>query len=190
LQLKGGEWPTDVEWSLNGEDQTGESAILLSLDPDETQRFVMGRTGPAVSGWLEIHAESGSDLRSLATAFFYNFSSGGQLKDSCGVAPAIPELAVRFPVERSASTSTGVAVRKAQNPIQFRLYDESRVMVEEFSDQFEGAKFIDELFSNVPDDFIGSVELVSTQPFYVTVLRMDMTPDGFQLTSIPATPVP
>jgi hypothetical protein len=190
IQLNGGDWPPDVEWSLDGEDRTGESSIPFSLDQNETKRFVLGREGPAVAGWLEIHAESGSDLRYLATAYFYNFSSGGQLKASCGVAPATPELEVRFPAERSGSTNTGVAIRKTQSPIQFRLYDDSGVMVEEFSDQFEGAKFVDELFSDVPDDFIGSVELVASRPFYVTILRQDMTPDGFQLTSIPATPVP
>ena len=53
--------------------------------------------------------------------------------------------------------------------------------------------FFDQIFDVVPPEFIGSVRAESSRPFYATVLRQELIPGSplrFQLTSVPATPLP
>lgn len=46
--------------------------------------------------------------------------------------------------------------------------------------------FFAELFDGVSQEFIGSIVAESEEDFYLMVLRLELTEDGFQLTSVPA----
>ena len=109
--------------------------------------------------------------------------------------------AARFPVERSEFVNTGLVVRQqvnqlgsiGQGNIRFTLYDQVGKQLRTLTPSLGGAKFFDEIFDSIPQDFIGSVEVESEGPFYLTVLRQELIPGDtlrFQLTSVPATPVP
>ncbi len=190
-ELDGGAWPSTREWILDGAVRTGQSGFDIDLSPNQTQQFVLSRTGNAVSGWLEIRPQPGSDAAALATAFFYNFLIDSQLEDSTGVAPARTTPAVRFPVSRAARLNTGLAIRRAGAPVTFSLYDEAGTQLQELTTPFDGAVFFNELFFGVSDEFIGSVEVFCPQGFFIVVLRQELLPEGaFQLTAIPALVVP
>ncbi len=186
-ELDGGEWPTERSWMLDGADRTGQAGFDILLDPHQTRQFIISRRGDPVAGWLEISPLPGSDAANLATAFFYNFSVEGELEDSTGVAPARIATAVRFPVNRTNQLNTGMAVRRAASPVTFRLYDGDGTQLQQLTAPFEGAVFFDQLFFGVPEQFIGSVEVISPQGFFIVVLRQELLGQGaFQLTSIPA----
>ncbi len=186
-ELDGGAWPPARNWILDGTDRTGQSGFDILLEPNQTRQFVLSRMGDAVSGWLEILPQPGSDAAALATAFFYNFSIGDQLEDSTGVAPARTTTAVRFPVSRATRLNTGLAVRRAGSPVTFTLYDQQGTPLQELTAPFDGAIFFNELFFGVGAQFIGSVEVVCPRGFFIVVLRQELLGGGaFQLTSIPA----
>lgn len=197
-QLDAGEWPADQSWTLDGTERTGESAFEIRLAPQETRKFVLGSTASARSGWLEIRGILDSTTAEIATGFFYNFISDNTLSASSGVAPATGGIAFRFPVERTSQINTGIAIRDTQTPINFYLYDHEGNLVQSFTLSFSGARFVDQLFddffSTLPlPEFVGSVQVESQLPFYLTVLRQELIPGAtlqFQLTSIPATAVP
>ncbi len=132
-------------------------------------------------------------MKNLSTAFFYNFISGGELSASAGVTPSPSQLAFRFPVEKTAGLGTGVAIRRSGD-IKLSLYDDAGNLVETAEMAFEGAAFFEEFFEAVPLNFIGSLKVESGVGFYLLVLRQEITSNPpnlrFQLTSIPATPVP
>ncbi len=187
VELDGGGWPARRNWSLDGVDRTGQSGFDIVLEPNQTRQFVLSRTGSAVSGWLEIRPQPGSDAAALATAFFYNFSIGDRLEDSTGVAPARTTTAVRFPVNRATQLNTGLAVRRAGSPLTFTLYDEEGSQLQQVTAPFDGAVFFNELFFGVDAQFVGSVEVVCRRGFFIVVLRQELLGEGaFQLTSIPA----
>ena len=191
-ELDGGAWPLDRPWSLDGGDRTGQTTFDIELAPDQTRRFTLASNGPPVSGWLEIKGGA-LTTTNLSTSFFYNFYQGEDLSDSTGVAVASRVTAVRIPVERSANLNTGFAVRRAEDPITFTLYDAAGDHFQEASFNLDGALFLDQIFANVPEDFVGAMELESSKSFYVTALRQEIIPGPqlrFQLTSVPVTPVP
>ena len=121
-QLDGGAWPMDRPWALDGEDRTGQSSFEIRLGPRQTQKFRLSGTRDAVAGWLEIK----SPVLALATSYFYNFFSSPttefgrpMFEDSTGVGAARPVTAVSFPVERSSSVNTGLAIRESQDAVSF-----------------------------------------------------------------------
>lgn len=181
--LDGETWPASREWSLNGVDYTGHAGFDIQLGPNETRRFVMGRNGPAVEGWFEIREGAASEISDLVVSFFYNFSSRGVLVDSTGVLPSPASRTFRFCVERSASVNTGMAIRRSSAPLQATLYDQFGQAVSTVGFTGDGATFFSDLFAGLPADFLGSLEVASSQPFYLTVLRLEFVPGGFQLTS-------
>ena len=193
-QLDAGAWPEDRAWTLDGGDQTGESGFALELSSRETKRFELGSSGGPFSGWLEISPNTDSRVEDLATAFFYNFAPGAELGDSTGVAPADLTTAIWFPVARRPGLNTGLAIRRTTAPVRYSLFDSGGLLLETVTrEDFQGAQFFNEVFSGVPASFTGSVKVESDRGFYLTVLRQEILPgDGlrFQLTSIPATPVP
>ena len=125
----------------------------------------------------------------MATAFFYNLVQQGRLIDSTGVTPAQPSKVFVIPVERTAAVNTGMAFRSVPERLELSLYDGSGNLIETTTASGE-AKFIDQFFTAVPEEFSGSVQAESSSNFFVTVLRLEFIDDGFQLTSIPATSVP
>ena len=188
--LDDGAWPVGRPWSLNGKDRTGQSGFFFQLAPDQTHKFTLASTGPAFSGFLAI--QGNNQTADLATSFFYNFFAGGELEDSTGVGVSAAMAAVSFPVERSARVNTGIVVRfLSQERVSFRLYDEAGTFLQTSLD-VEGAVFFDELFTGVPENFVGSIQADSPQPFHIGVLRQELIPGPelrFQLTSVPTTPI-
>lgn len=186
--LDEGLWPADRPWQLNGQDRTGAADFEVELGPFETGRFVL-EGGPApFSGSLSIRPDQGSDGSDLAPTFFYNFLRDDQLLDSTGTPPSRAVKGVAFPVERTASINTGFAIRQSSAPLTFILVDQSGASIEIVERTFNGAQFINEAFEDVPDEFVGSVIIQSRAEFSMVVLRQELTAEGFQLTSIPATP--
>ena len=205
-ELDSGAWPGDRTWALDGTDRTGRSAFEIRLGPNQTHKYSLTRPRqPVVSGWLEIKS---ARLDDLATSFFYNFFSSPMdsfgrrmFEDSTGVGAAPPVTAVRFPVERSSSVNTGLAIRQfgnvlggfGQGRISFTLYDQAGNLLGTVTDNLNGGRFFDEIFPGVAQNFLGSLKVESVKPFYLTVLRQELIPGPqlrFQLTSVPATPVP
>ncbi len=87
--------------------------------------------------------------------------------------------------------NTGLAVRGAEAPLFFTLTDLNGLFLEGAILSFDGAQFFDQIFTVVPENFVGSVEVFSSSPFFITVLRQELIPGErlrFQLTSVPATP--
>ncbi len=193
-ELDAGSWPEDRTWTLDGIDQTGNSGFDLELASRETKRVELGSSQGPFSGWLEITPNGEARAEELATAFFYNFTSGDKLADSTGVAPAALTAAVWFPVARRPGLNTGLAIRRPEAPVRYSLYDSAGIHLETVTrEDFQGAQFFNEVFSGVPASFTGSVKVESDRGFYLTVLRQEILAGAelsFQLTSIPATPVP
>ena len=191
-ELDGGNWPLDRPWSMDGQDRTGQSGFAIELAPNQTRKFVLSSNGPAVSGWLEIKGGA-LTTTSLSTSFFYNFAAAEELDDSTGVPVARRVTGVRVPVELSANLNTGIAVRRAQDPITFILLAEDGTRLQVTSFNRDGTLFLDQIFVDVPEDFVGSLELRSSRPFYATALRQEIVPGPqlrFQLTSVSLTPIP
>ncbi len=192
--LDAGAWPADRPWSLDGEERTGQSGFEILPAPNQTRKFTLSSSEPeASSGWLEIEGRR-SLTSNLATSFFYNFFIGEGLEDSTGVAVASRTRSLRFPVERSATINTGLAVRRSQELISFTLFDEAGQFLQTSILPLEGARFFDQIFAGVPQDFVGSVKTESSKPFSMTALRQELIPGEqlrFQLTSVlPATRAP
>ena len=191
--LDAGAWPTDRSWSLDGEERTGQSGFDIMLTPNQTRKFTLSsREEAASSGWLEIEGRR-SLTSNLATSFFYNFFIGEGLEDSTGAAVTNQTQSVRFPVERSANVNTGIAVRQSQELISFTLFDEEGQFLQTSILPLEGARFFDQIFAGLPQDFVGSIKIESSKPFFITVLRQELIPGEqlrFQLTSVPATRAP
>ncbi len=189
-QLDAGAWPEDRAWTLDGSDQTGESGFALELSSRDTKLSSRG----------EIVEEGRSQIFHSGVSTWANLeparerpSTAAQHK-SLGVAPAELTTAVWFPVARRPGLNTGLAIRRTTAPVRYSLFDSSGLLLETVTrDDFQGAQFFNEIFSEVPASFTGSVKVESDRGFYLTVLRQEILPGeglSFQLTSIPATPVP
>ena len=186
--LNGGNWPSNEPWSLDGQDQTGNSQFPIELDPHESRTFQIGRSEGALSGWLEITTEGAQNR--IVTSFFYKFSSAGELIDSTGVGGAAPLSRAQFPVESSGNVNTGIAIRRAIAPITFSAFDATGNLLESVTLPINRAQFINEIFQTLPDDFSGQVLADSAARFYAVLLRQELIPGDqlrFQLTSIPLT---
>ncbi len=192
VQLRQGDGEVwDTPWSLNGADRSGESELSLQLPAHGTMRLELGGDETAREGYLLISAGEGSNLADVAVSFFYNFLDGTGLVDSTASLPAEAASLYRFPVESSAGVDTGVAWAAfpglRPNSVRLRLYDGDGTLVGGEVRPFDGheAFFFSERFV-LGDDFAGLLELEADLPLAVTVLRQELTADGFQLTTIPA----
>jgi len=67
------------------------------------------------------------------------------------------------------------------------LYDSSGSQLQQKALAYSGheARFVSELFENMPDGFLGRVQIESEQNIHLEVLRLDQTGSGFQLTATP-----
>ena len=197
VYLDGGVWPAERSWQLDGVEMTGESSFEITLEPRGTKRMVLSSSsGAAVDGWLSLRAEGDSRPQDAAAAYFYNLFGDSGLSDSAGVSPSALATDFFFPVERSttlATVLTGVAIRSVVDSVTLRVRDEqgNPVADEEATVIEDGAACVSKLFPGLPPDFVGSVRVSSGLPFYVTVVRVEVTDaSGVQLTSVPATPTP
>ena len=162
----------------------------ITLQPRETQKLVLTGGADAITTGLVIRGAAGSSTSDLSVAYFYNYFEAGVLKDSTGVPGGVASTRFTFPVERSELINTGLAIRRlatqTDSPITLTLYNADGTMFDQVPASSDFAQFFDELFTDVPTDFRGSLVAESADEFYLVVLRLERTPDGFQLTSIPA----
>jgi hypothetical protein len=162
----------------------------INLGPRETRKYTLTGGSEAIATGLVIAADPGSSVTALSVAYFFNFLSQGKLLDSTGVPKGESAGRFAFPVERTDSVNTGLAIRRLPSqpdaPITLTLYGSDGAQLLETSSESNFAKFFNELFAAVPSDFVGSVVAESTEDFYLVVLRFETTGSGFQLTSVPA----
>jgi len=180
-------------WTLDGS-PGANSRFEIHLAPHASKKFVLRGADTATPGYLYLTAGEGLNTRVVTTSFFYDFLSGTQLLDSTGVPPASPSGVTAFPVEKTARVNTGLAwaaINWADDAeIRVSLYDGEGQLSGETTLPLGGqsARFFagpDGIFPTVPDGFVGKLVLHPDQVIYVTVLRLENTTPGFQLTSVP-----
>ncbi|MDA2929698.1 hypothetical protein MYX84_07095 [Acidobacteria bacterium AH-259-O06] len=182
-------------WSANGRDLTGFSSFSFTLPGKGSRKFILEGDSQLRAGYLELRGQSGFSTSDVVVSFFYNFILEGELVDSTGVLPASPDDEFVFPVEKDVKVNTGLAwvawlpsIFTSPFEIAFTLYDSEGNLVQKKSLEYQGhsALFFDEVFDNVPDSFRGMIIMQSQEWMYLTVLRLEFTSTGFQLTSVPA----
>lgn len=188
--LDGGRWPLDRAWRLDGTERTGESSFPLFLSPSATRKLILSSPSESPdSGWLSLRSEGGSRPQDGIAAFFFNLSGESGLSDSTGVGKSEFATLFRMPVEQSSTVSTGVAVRSVAARVTFILFGAGGQFIEGVRFEQDQALLLNELFPDLPADFVGQLEIFSGSPFFVTVIRVEQTEaSSLQLTSIPATP--
>ncbi len=185
--LNGARWPADRPWRIDGRDLTGETSFGIALSPGQSRRFVLSSDSEvAIAGWLTLRADGNSLPEDLATTYFFRASDGAGLTNSTGISASAFSTAFRFPVEHTETASTGVSLRSVGGrgaSIHLISFSGNRIgYAHADSDQ---VKMLGELFEELPEYLIGSVEITSDVPFYATVIRLEARGDGeVQLTSV------
>jgi hypothetical protein len=186
--------PWSAPWTLTRNAQLAtpnDSSFPIDLDPDETVKYVLGGDAAVRSGYISIDPEPGSETSDIAVSFFYNLEINQQLADSTGTPAGKPAREFVIPVEKSLAVNTGLAWASPDETFPFditlRLFDQEGTLVEERIEKFSGhlAVFFTELFESIPDDFLGQLQIIAQRDLYLTILRLEFTPTGFQLTSSP-----
>jgi hypothetical protein len=162
----------------------------IVLKPGETKKFTLQGGAATVSSGLEIYGDPGCPSSALSVAYFFNYFQNGVLQDSTGVPKGQAAKKFTFPVERSGSVDTGLAIRRRANqsnsPITLKLLDANGNELQQATPGSDFARFFSEVFAGTPSQFLGSVVAESQDDFYLVVIRLETTPTGFQLTSVPA----
>jgi len=167
------------------------TSFSFDLPPRGTSRFVLTGDDQLRAGYLYVSATTPHTGTDMDVTCFYNFREGGKLLDSTGVPRAWGSEGFRFAVEKSSTVDTGFAwsALGTQNPfsVTLNLYDSGGTLVQTKLLIFEGhySRFFDEVFDDIPDGFVGHVELVGEKGLGMTVLRLEWVGSGFQLTSTP-----
>jgi len=200
LIRKGAAQDWDTFLAVNGEVfLEGTGSVPVSIPPQGTREFVFAGDSEARAGYLEVQASWESISLDIALAFFYNFSVEGQLVDSTGV-PASDWGGRSFvvPVRKSRSVDTGMAwTHRAfvddgdEFNVILTLFDSEGNQVDQVIRRFTGheAFFFHQAFDGVPDEFLGKLSVEAIEPLHLTVLGLETTGNGFQLTSVPPTEV-
>lgn len=193
--LEDGNWPDDWPWSVNGKDETGRSSFSVSIDPDETRKFVLESSSGAFTGSLTLRIYDSGDLvyGDVASSLFYEYLDGATLQDMISVPAAFPSTASRFAVELGETVNTGIALREASGLVTYTLFDQDGTLLQQVSlepEEAEVARFFDQIFEGVSAPFLGSVRVESASGFYLLVLRQQMSGDSFQLTTIATSDAP
>lgn len=195
-QLHGQQW-ADVPWSINGQQALGRSSIDFELDPGQTRKFVLSAPGRPLDGWIEIIGRSTTtrddtltpQRTSLSTAVFLNLLEGGNIVDSTGLTSAGPVTRVQFPVERGTTVETALVLRRAteshdpEAPLNLILKDSSGMIVTETEAPL-GARLLGEIIPDLPDGFVGSLDIRSEIEFRLAVFRLELTPSGPHLSGV------
>ncbi|MDA2927220.1 hypothetical protein MYX78_08310 [Acidobacteria bacterium AH-259-G07] len=183
--------PWSTPWKLDGLSRSGNT-FTVTIPGWGTTKVKISGDSKAKAGFLEMFGQGVSGSFDVAVHFFYEFRSAEQLVDSTGVPDGNADTTFVFPVEKSSTVNTGFAwspwTITAPFLIYLTLFDSEGNVFDNKEITYNGhlSRFFDEIFSGLPTAFIGHVRIESIAPIYVTVLRFEVTSDGFQLTS--ATP--
>ena len=185
-------WST--QWAVNGADSTGTSGFEVTVAAGSAEKFVLTSNAGLKAGYLQIFPGEGFSSEGITLSFFYNFLQEGQLVDSTGVAAANSNTKFIFNVEKRATVNTGFAWAPFSMTHQFKvtatLLDNDGVQIGSEEITFGGhlAQFFTETFAGIQDGFLGWVRISSEENIHLTVLRLENTSSGFQLTSVPPRP--
>jgi hypothetical protein len=196
---RGANVPWQGYWAVDGVDQTSRIYAPISLYAKQTKKFrFTGNPSSTNSGYLDI-TQSSNDVgyaHDLAISYFYEYRAGdGSLMDSIGSFPPTPAYRWAFPVEKTKVMSTGLAAAPFYRDtplrpwsINFTLYDQTGAVARQGTSTASGhfAVLFEQLFTDLPENFTGFLYVNSSAPILMTVLRLELTPTGFQLTSSPA----
>jgi hypothetical protein len=188
---------------------SSRSNFLVSLKLHETKRYVITTTRDyMINGSLRFDCATFSPMSSVFVSCFYNFYADGKLLSTIAVPVLLPESAryvYQFAVEKTNRVNYGVAwmiwgfphtTLAPPDELYINLYSADGNLVG--SRTFVNfppytAMFIDQLFPDIPPDFMGFISLScagargSTNPLLAPlVLRMETNADGsFLFTSVP-----
>jgi D-alanyl-D-alanine carboxypeptidase len=195
--------PWQGRWAVNGQDMTNKSSFAITISNMQSVKYrFTGDPSATRSGYLDIDQSSGDsgDASDIVLSYFYEYRNGdGSLADTVG-GPITPSFGAGgsgwgFTVEKSRTVSTGLAwcptVRSANMSTTFNvsltLYNESGAIVEQKRVTANGhqAQFFDQIFTGLPENFLGYLSIQSSIDIYMIALRYETTSTGFQLTSTP-----
>ena len=186
---QGNEEEWDNPWALNGIDQTGSSDFEISLPPQGTRKFTLTGDDQVREGFFDLIGTNSSLNSQVALSFFYQLGNGA-LSDSIATFDTPPSKVLVFPVEKSSEADTGFAYA-AWDPgeafsISATLIDQAGVEVGTVTWIYNGheALFFTELFG-FPESFVGSLKIESEVSLFLTVVRVEQSAGGFQLTNVP-----
>lgn len=182
------------QWAINGQNFSGMDAANFSLNPHASGKYRITGDSVTRSGDLEIDGEVGFSTLDIAVSYFYEVRSNGVLMDTVGDSPSAWGDGFALAVEKTATVNTGLAWcpswRFSSNVflLNLTLYDQDGNVARQKSVTFNGhaAQFIDQIFIDLPASFRGYLRIDAQDYIYLTVLRMESTPTGWQFTSTPA----
>ena len=186
---QGNEEEWDNLWALNGIDQTGSSDFEISLPPQGTRKFTLTGDDQVREGFFDLIGTHSSLNSQVALSFFYQLGNGA-LSDSIATFDTPPSKILVFPVEKSSEADTGfayAALDPGQNfSISATLIDQAGVEIGTVTWIYSGheALFFTELFDFL-GSFVGSLRIESEVSLFLTVVRVEQSAGGFQLTNIP-----
>jgi hypothetical protein len=192
-------------WRVNGQDYTGQPYFNVSLHAHATAKFVL--TGddalPVQAGYLFLWGTQGSSTTDVSIAYFFGYVQSGKLIVSTGSEAGFNRNLFHFPVEyspinASGGVNTGIAwaPELTVTPPQFNITATLYITDKSGIGQLYGSKtltysghaaqFINEMFPELTGtDFRGYLVLQADYTFFMEVLRLDSTADGFLLTRVP-----
>lgn len=186
-------WPGS--WSVNGQSFTGYDYVIVNLGPKASTKLRFTGDSSTRSGYLRVEPGSSSSSLDVAYAYFYEVRENGKLKDTTGSGESAWGDEFVLAVEKSPVIDTGIAwcpsSRYSDSSDQFQIlltiFDQNGTAVRSKTVTFTGhkAQFVSQLFPDLPQTFIGHMNVKSQQYFYLEALRMETTDSGFQLTSTP-----
>jgi len=149
--------------------QEERSRVTFDLPPNGMVSIATdGTSVPAKSGY----AKASSDRGMVSGMAIYRYSDGRET-GALGV-----EARRRFsvPVERSATTDSGVAVWRSSTlvPVEVSLYSQAGELLGTAAMElagYQGASFVSEIFRDLPEFFSGTLKIESTVPIAPLALR-------------------
>lgn len=183
------------QWAVNGQNFTGRSGVPVTLPAKGMVKLRLTGDGTTRAGYLEVRSGVGFRDLDVAISYFYEVRVKGVLQDTTGSPQSAYGNKFYFAVEKTPSIDTGIAWCPSPPylpepfPLYLTLYDQDGRVVRQRTTDFQGheAKFISQLFADLPSPFTGHLEIEALEGYiYVEVLRMEWNPTGFQLTSTPA----
>jgi hypothetical protein len=151
-----------------------------------------GDSGTTQSGYLDIETDSGYEW-DIAVSYAYEVRSAGVLLESVGSSQSAGSWKFTFAVEKAAVRNTAFAwcpaSRSSTSPfnVMLTLSDSSGAVVRQKTVVFNGhqAQLVDQIFTDLPESFLGYLSIQSDKYIYLEVLRVEQTPTGFQFTWVP-----